>query len=403
MLRVPVHAIEPGMILARPIALPQNPNRFLLPREREIPMELVPRLMQLGIHEVWVRHRDLEFLEEILDEGLSDLQQDVHRRVRRSFDAIIRDSTAELDVLGFQQSIGELFAFLRGHAGTRILLQKLDAFDDYLTSHSTNTCYLALLVGMKLEGYLIEERHFKTPRDAKDLHLLGLGCLLHDVGKTLVPREILNKPGPLDPDELAEMRRHTIYGYEMVRRSIPPSAAEIALHHHQRWDGTGYPGRIHRRTREETAPLAGRKIPVLSRITIVADVYDAATSRRSYADAKLPVQVLHEMRHRCQGFFDPVVEAAFYRTVPPFPIGQLVTLSNGVEAAVIDFRPECPARPRVRCLRTPQGEPFDHPEREEIELRACPDLEIAWVDGQDVRPYTASQQTSEVAGAAVGA
>jgi len=199
------------------------------------------------------------------------------------------------------------------------------------------------------------------------------------------------------------MRRHTIYGYEMVRRSIPPSAAEIALHHHQRWDGTGYPGRIHRRTREETAPLAGRKIPVLSRITIVADVYDAATSRRSYADAKLPVQVLHEMRHRCQGFFDPVVEAAFYRTVPPFPIGQLVTLSNGVEAAVIDFRPECPARPRVRCLRTPQGEPFDHPEREEIELRACPDLEIAWVDGQDVRPYTASQQTSEVAGAAVGA
>jgi HD-GYP domain-containing protein (c-di-GMP phosphodiesterase class II) len=218
---------------------------------------------------------------------------------------------------------------------------------------------------------------------------------LHDIGKMLVPKEILNKPGRLDPGEMAEIRRHTTYGYEMVRRSVPASAALIVLNHHQRWDGSGYPSRIDRRTRQELAPLAGRQIPVFSRISIVADVYDAATSQRCYSDAKLPVQVLHEMRNRCQGFFDPVVEAAFYRTVPPFPIGQMVTLSNGIEAAVVDFNPNCPARPKVRCLRTARGQPFDHTAHEEIDLIHCPDLEIAEVDGQDVRPYTACQQSSD--------
>jgi HD-GYP domain-containing protein (c-di-GMP phosphodiesterase class II) len=218
--------------------------------------------------------------------------------------------------------------------------------------------------------------------------------VLHDVGKMLVPKEILNKPGRLDPGEMAEMRRHTTYGYEMVRRGVPASAAQIVLNHHQRWDGSGYPSRIDKRTRQEWAPLAGKQIPVFSRISIVADVYDAATSQRCYSEAKLPVQVLHEMRNRCQGFFDPVVEAAFYRTVPPFPIGQVVTLSNGIEAAVIDFHPDCPARPKVCCLRTARGQPLDHTAHEEIDLNHCPDLEIAEVDGQDVRPYTACQQSS---------
>jgi HD-GYP domain-containing protein (c-di-GMP phosphodiesterase class II) len=362
-------------------------------------MDLVPRLAQLGICEVWVRHRQLEFLEDLIDEGLSEHQRQVYLRVRRNFEAIIRDSTVELDVVGFQKSIGELFGFLKASSGSSMLLQKLDAFDNYLMSHSTNVCYLSLLLGMKLERYLIAERQFKSAQEAKDLHLLGLGCLLHDIGKMLVPKETLHKPGRLDASEMAEMRRHTVYGYQMVRRSIPASAAQIVLNHHQRWDGSGYPSRTDPQTREELPPLAGRQIPVYSRITIVADVYDAATSRRCYSDAKLPVQVLHEMRRQCQGFFDPAVDSAFYRTVPPFPIGQIVTLSDGVEAAVVDFNPAAPARPKVKFLRTPKGQPFDSPSQEEVDLNLASDLEIAWVDGQDVRPYTACQESCQTVAA----
>ena len=177
MLRVPVNKIEPGMILARPIPLPQDPRRYLLQRDREVPKDLIPRLKELGIYEVWVRCRNLEFLEELIDEGLGDRQRDVYHQVRRNFEAVMRGAAFEMDIVRFQSSIGDLFGFLRKSSCGNVLLQKLDAFDNYLMSHSTNVCYVALLLGLKLERYLIDERSFKKPREAKDLQLLGLGCL----------------------------------------------------------------------------------------------------------------------------------------------------------------------------------------------------------------------------------
>jgi HD-GYP domain-containing protein (c-di-GMP phosphodiesterase class II) len=401
MLRVPVTKIQPGMVLARPIPLPNEPTRFLLQRDREIPMDLIPRLKQLGIVEVWVRHRDLEFLEALIDEGLAEHQRDVYTLVRRNFEAIMHGSTVELDLVNFENSIGQLFKFLKGSANSSILLQKLDAFDNYLMSHSTNACYLALLLGMKLDRYLIDQRHHKTAREAKDLHLLGLGCLLHDIGKMRVPPEILHKPGKLTPHELQEMRQHPIYGYEMVKRGLPSPAAQVVLNHHQRWDGRGYPSRIDQRTGEELPPLVGRHIHIFSRIAIVADVYDAATANRCYSQAKLPVQVLHEMKTSCSGFFDPVVADAFFRTVPAFPIGQVVVLSDGSESVVVDFNADAPTRPKVQCLRDPSGFRYADPSLEEIDLALEPDLSIASVGGVDVRPFLPALELADAEAALV--
>jgi HD-GYP domain-containing protein (c-di-GMP phosphodiesterase class II) len=256
-------------------------------------------------------------------------------------------------------------------------------------------------VGMKLERYLIDQRQHKTARQAKELHLLGLGCLLHDIGKLRVPREIVHKPGRLDPREMTEMQRHTTFGYGMLKDSVPAPAAQVALNHHQRFSGGGYPRRINYLTGEELQPLAGKQIPVFSRIAIVADIYDASTTHRCYSRAKLPIHALHEMRTMCRGFFDPVVEAAFFKTVPAFPVGQVVTLSNGIEAVVVDFSPEFPTRPKVQCLRTPDGERFSHPSLEEIDLGLSEDVSIASVDGQDVRPMLATFESAEPALAAV--
>ena len=375
------------MVLARPVPVPRDPYRYLLQRDLEIPMDLVPRLKQLGILEVWVRHRDLEFLEDLIDEGLSDHQRDVYVHVRRNFEAVMRDSTVELDLVNFQESIGALFGFIKGSPTSNILLQKLDSFDNYLMSHSTNICYLALLVGMKLDRYLIDQRRHKTAREAKDLHWLALGGLLHDVGKMRVSAEVLHKPGKLTDQEMEEMRRHTRYGYDMVKGRVPTAAAQVVLNHHQRFDGTGYPERIDCQTGEQLPALTGNQIPIFSRIAIMADVYDAATSQRCYSDAKLPVEVLHEIRTRCRGFFDPVVEEAFHQTVPAFPIGQVVRLSNGIEAAVVDFNPHYPVQPKVQCLRAPDGQRFANPALEEIDLALHTDLQIACVGETDVRPF----------------
>lgn len=395
MLRVPVDKIEPGMILARPIPLPNDSRRFLLQRDVEIPVDLVPRLKQLGVLEVWVRCRDLEFLEDIIDEGLGDQQREVYSVVRKNFEQVMGGTAIELDITRFQSSIGSLFDFLKGSNCGNMLLQKLDAFDNYLMSHSTNVCYLALLLGMKLERYLIDERQAKSPREAKDLRLLGLGCLLHDIGKMRIPAEVLNKPGKLTDEEMALMRKHPEFGYQMLGGQAPPAAAQVVLNHHQRFDGTGYPARFDRRTGEPLPPLAGKQIPIFCRIATIADIYDAATSQRCYSDAKPSVQVLHELRTWCRGAFDPVVEQAFYEIVPPFPLGKVVRLNNGVEAVVVDFNPRHPVRPKVQGLRTPTGQRYDDPSLEEIDLAMYPEIEVVEVDGVDVRPYLALQQTNE--------
>lgn len=394
MLRVPVQKIQQGMILARPIPMPREPRRYLLQRNQELTTDLIPRLKEIGVLEVWVRCRDLEFLEDIIDEGLGEHQREVYHHVRRNFERIMSDAAGEMDFTRFQQSIGGLFEFLKKSPGGNVLLQKLDAFDNYLLSHSTNVCYLALLLGMQLERYLIQERSFKSARDAKDLQLLGLGCLLHDVGKMRIPQEILHKPGRLTDDEMRVMEMHTVYGYEMVKGRVAPAAAQIVLNHHQRWNGMGYPSRIDATTGEDIGPMRGRQIPIFSRIASVVDVYDAATSQRCYSGAKLPVQALHEMRTWCQGFFDPVVERAFYRIVPPFPIGQVVTLSDGVEAVVVDFNPKHPVRPKVQGLRDPQGGRYRDPSLREIDLAMHRDLDIVSVNGTDVTPFLESQQAA---------
>ena len=350
-------------------------------------MDLVPRLQQLGILEVWVRHRDLEFLEERIDEGLGECQREVYASVRKNFESVMNGAASQLDIRDFQNSIGELFGFLSQSSSSNVLLQKLDAFDNYLMSHSTNVSYLSLLLGMKLERYLIEERRSKSAREAKDLRQLGLGLLLHDVGKMKVPPEVLHKPGRLTDEEMVLMRMHPVYGYEMVKGNVPTVAAQVVLNHHQRFNGEGYPKRVDSRTGDPLPPMAGRRIPIFCRIATVCDIYDAATSQRVYSQAKLPVQVLHEMRTFCNGFFDPVVAQAFYEIIPPFPIGQVVTLSNGVEAVVVDFNPCRAVRPKVQCLRAPNGERFSEPNLEELDLAIYTDLSIVEVNGVDVRKF----------------
>ena len=391
MLRVPVYKIEPGMVLARPIPVPRDPHRFLLQRDHEIPMSIVPRLREMGIVEVWIRYPDLEFLEEVIDEGLGESQREVYSHVRTNFESLMHETTLEVDFSVFQSSISDMFNFLQQSTCGNVLLQKLDAYDNYLMSHSTNVCYLSLLLGMKLERYIIDQRTFKNPRDAKDLQLLGLGCLLHDVGKMKIPQEVLTKPTRLTDEEMELIRLHPVFGHTMVKGRVPSAAAEVVLNHHQRWNGEGYPARVDARTGEERPPLRETQISIFSRIATVVDVYDAATSKRCYSSAKPPIQVLHEMRTVCDGFFDPVVESAFYQIVPPFPIGQIVTLSNGVEAAVVDFNPRFPARPKVQGIRDPGGERYRDPSLQEFDLALYDDIDVAFVDGFDVRPFLASQ------------
>jgi putative two-component system response regulator len=136
---------------------------------------------------------------------------------------------------------------------------------------------------------------------AEALAVLEYGALLHDIGKILVPRSVLNKPGPLDPAEWALLKRHPEEGAQMLagvdhlRAAVP-----YVLYHHERWDGCGYP-----------RGLAGSAIPLEGRLLAVVDAYDAMTSQRPYQSATTPQAAAAEIRRRSGHQFDPVIAEAF--------------------------------------------------------------------------------------------
>jgi len=133
-----------------------------------------------------------------------------------------------------------------------------------------------------------------------DLDRLALAGVLHDVGKIHLDPGILGKPGPLDPTERELMNRHPELGFAMTRNRLDPKVAEAILYHHERYDGRGYP-----------FGLGGEEIPILSRIILVADAFDAMTSTRAYQSA-LPVEfAVNEIRKHAGTQFDPHVVDLF--------------------------------------------------------------------------------------------
>jgi HD-GYP domain-containing protein (c-di-GMP phosphodiesterase class II) len=136
--------------------------------------------------------------------------------------------------------------------------------------------------------------------DESDVDRLTTVGVLHDVGKIHVDPAIIAKPGPLDPEEQTRMRRHPEFGFAMTVELFDRSVAESILHHHERYDGSGYP-----------YGLAKEEIPLLSRVVLVADAFDAITSHRSYQPALSVDWALKEIA-RCAGTqFDPLVVEAF--------------------------------------------------------------------------------------------
>jgi HD-GYP domain-containing protein (c-di-GMP phosphodiesterase class II) len=185
--------------------------------------------------------------------------------------------------------------------------------------------------------------------EEKELQQLGLGALLHDVGKMRVPGEILNKPGKLSKEEFEVMMTHPVEGHAMLANDydLDPASLHIVLHHHERLDGAGYPN-----------GLVSENIPMLTRISSIVDVYDAITSDRCYHDGIAPAEGLENLFKWAKGNFDVTLLERFIKCVGIFPIGSIVRLNTQEIGMVIATDEDRRLKPIVLLIIDSKGDLF---------------------------------------------
>lgn len=224
--------------------------------------------------------------------------------------------------------VSEITASVSRNAEALVSLVRLKTADNYTYMHSVAVCAMMIALSNQL-GLSAAERE-----------QAGMAGLLHDIGKIAVPGSILNKPGRLTGAETATVQLHPASGYALLRDlpGIGSVPLDVALHHHERMDGAGYPHR-----------MAGENISIASRMGAVCDVYDAITSNRPYKAGWDPA---HSLQHMAQskGHFDFDVLQAFVRAVGIYPTGSCVTLQSGHLAVVLEQRPGQLLNPLVRIF-----------------------------------------------------
>jgi putative nucleotidyltransferase with HDIG domain len=224
--------------------------------------------------------------------------------------------------------VEEISASVLRNPTALISVARIKTHDEYTFMHSIAVCALmvALARQLDLEPALVTEA--------------GIGGLMHDLGKAVMPIEVLNKPGKLTDDEYEIMKSHPEAGWKLLREAgdATEGTLDIALHHHEKVDGSGYP-----------RGLAGEGISILSRMGAVCDVYDAVTSNRPYKAGWDPAESLRRMAS-WKGHFDERIFKAFVRSIGIYPVGALVRTKSDKLAVVIEQNEGAMLNPRIRVF-----------------------------------------------------
>jgi len=224
--------------------------------------------------------------------------------------------------------------------GALISLARLKTADDYTFMHSVAVC--ALMIALARQLGLDEQQ----TRDA------GMAGLLHDLGKAMIPMEILNKPGKLTDEEFALVKTHPEEGHKLLLAGIGISemTRDVCLHHHEKVDGSGYPKRLNSET-----------MSLFAKMGAVCDVYDAVTSNRPYKAGWDPAESIKRMAE-WKGHFDPAVFQAFVKSLGIYPIGSLVRLESGKLGVVIEQGEQSLLKPKVKVFFSTKSQAYIKPE-----------------------------------------
>lgn len=349
MLAVELEEAQPGMKLAVAVTHPDKPSHELLKPGFLLTEEAIRQLRSLAIGVLYVDYPGLEDLDEHFAVHLSAARQTVYQQIKRTIAEVQRNERPVVAFAAYYDTTRNLITTLLdgGRQPCHIEMLCGNLGKDAVT-HATTVAQLALTLGIRLEQYVIEQRSRLPVSQAKQVVSLGVAGMLHDIGKAKLPAELQDFTGIAPPKDKAQREAwesHARVGYELIHDDVEATASAAVLHHHQHFDGSGFP-----RNPGEPAGLAGEKIHVFARIVQAADLYDRLAAGLGSGRRRPGVEVFHVMRTRYASWLDPEILKTFAAVVPPFPPGAKVRLSDGTDAVVIAPNPADPYRPPVRRI-----------------------------------------------------
>ncbi|SHK53988.1 HD-GYP domain-containing protein [Paramaledivibacter caminithermalis] len=334
MIKTNVNELKEGMILGE--NLYDSFGNILLGEGIVLKESYIVKIKRLNIADVYIKEKTQKIhnygeKENIKDPYLKETRLQAKKIVKEAmgklhFNEVLLDKTIAI--------VSKMIDELISNDEIIISLRKLRSIDDYTLEHSVNVCILSLIIGiaMKIEY--------------SELMELGVGAMLHDIGKRFIPKEILNKPSPLTLKEYEIVKNHTTYGYNILKKSkkISEIAAEIALCHHERLDGNGYPNK-----------RMASEINTYSKIVALCDVYDALTSDRVYKKKIEPHKALEYICKMVNIQFDAQIVKKLIDCIGIYPIGSLVKLSTNEIGLVVDINKINPTKPVIKILLDEKG------------------------------------------------
>lgn len=330
--------LKPGMKLDQTIV--DRLGRNLVTRGAPLDNYMIDGLLKLNIMSVYVQNGEYEPLDEELipleirkkidslrtvDRSKVTLSHSVKKRVTEGIQ-FIYNNVESADMVNAANTItNDLLSAIDSNDAIAIDISALKTSDEYTFKHSVDVATISMIVA-KQQGL-----------SRNQIREIGLAGLLHDIGKTKVPPEILNKPEKLTPEEFDIMKEHPVFGYEMMKNR-PDSSPAISLgilQHHEKMNGNGYP-----------LGCTGEKISPYARILTVADIYDALVTERAYKAAysqRDAVELIMSMTDE----LDMTALKSFLESMILYPVDTIVELSNGEKAKVVENNPHYILRPTV--------------------------------------------------------
>lgn len=347
---VGTRTLQEGMVIDQVIM--DRTGRILIAKKTVLDAFLIDAIRKMGVPGIYIREgeEEPEAPEEIViapavqetinklkvaDRAKVELSESVRTRVGQGIQYIFSETSSPDFTNAAENVTANLLDAILESDAVALNIDALKVSDEYTFKHSVDVATIAMIIAKK--GNMPDS----------DVRKIGVAGLLHDVGKSMIPNEVLNKAGKLTEEEFQIMKKHSLFGYNILKekKELPSEVILGVLHHHEKINGKGYPLRL---TADQISPYA--------KIIAIADVYDALVTERPYKKAFSQQDAL-EMIMAMTEELDIDYMRNFIDSVILYPVDSVVMLSNGERAKVVKNAPHYPLRPKVVGIKS--GKVYD--------------------------------------------